>query len=58
MLNPNKKLNYHKFTYDNNIHFLEIDMLGTSNGIRFTHDNDGIYLNCIVNTRYKFNIKG
>jgi len=53
-----KSCNYHNFTYNDNIHFLELHTLSNSNGIQFNNDNDNKYLNNIIKTTYNFNVKG
>lgn len=52
-----KEKNYHIFTYNNNIHFLELHTLSVSNGNNFVVDNDNIYLDNIIKSKYNFNIK-
>jgi hypothetical protein len=54
---PNKQQNNHTFTYDNNIHFLELHTLSNSNGLEFNNNNDNIYLDNILKSKYKFKIK-
>ena len=49
---PNKKDNYHEFTYDNNIHFLELHTLSSSNGLKFNIDKDNEYLNNVIKQTY------
>jgi len=53
----NKKKNHHKFTYNDNIHFLELHTLSCSGGLEFGNDNDNIYLDDIIKSKYNFNIK-
>jgi hypothetical protein len=53
---PNKKNNYFKFTLKDNIHFLELHTLSKTNGLCFENNDDNIYLNSIINSKYKFNI--
>ena len=43
-------------SYDN-IHFLELHTLSTTNGVEFKINNDNIYLDNIINSKYTFNIK-
>ena len=52
-----KEKNYHIFTYNNNIHFLELHTLSLSNGNNFFDENDNIYLDNIIKSKYNFNIK-
>lgn len=52
-----KEKNYHIFTYNNNIHFLELHTLSVSNGNNFVDENDNIYLDNIIKSKYNFNIK-
>jgi hypothetical protein len=54
---PNKEQNHHIFTYNDNIHFLELHTLSLSNGVNFVNNNDNIYLDNIINSKYIFNIK-
>jgi hypothetical protein len=54
---PNKQQNHHIFTYNNNIHFLELHTLSLSDGMEFTNNNDNIYLDNIIKSKYNFNIK-
>ena len=49
---PNKKDNYHEFTYDDNIHFLELHTISSSNGLKFNNDKDNDYLNNVIKNRY------
>lgn len=51
-----KENNHHVFTYHDNIDFLELHTLSSSNGSYFINTNDDDYLNNILNTKYKFNI--
>jgi hypothetical protein len=51
---PDKKQNKHEFTYHDNIHFLELHTLSQSNGVKFSNDNDNIYLDNIIISNYKF----
>jgi hypothetical protein len=53
----NKDINYNKFTYNNNIHILELHTLTNSNGISFKNENDNIYLDNIIKKKYNFNLK-
>ena len=41
---PDKKMNTHKVTNINNLIFLEIDTLSSSNGITYQNNIDNIYL--------------
>jgi hypothetical protein len=54
---PNKEQNYHIFTYKDNIHFLELHTLSSSNGLEFLDNNDNIYIDNIINLKYNFNLK-
>ena len=51
---PNKPQNHHIFTYNDNIHFLELHTLSMSNGTEFHNNNDNIYLDNIINSKYNF----
>ena len=50
---PNKEENHHIFTYNDNIHFLELHTLSVSGGVCFHNDNDNIYLDNIIKSNYK-----
>ena len=52
----NKENNHHIFTHYDNIDFLELHTLSSSDGINFTNNHDNNYLNSIINTTYKFNV--
>ena len=52
----NKQNNYHKFTHNDNIDFLELHTLSSSDGVNFTNYSDNIYLNNIINKKYNFKI--
>lgn len=52
-----KQTNYHNFTYNNNIHFLELHTLSSSGGSKFDNENDNEYLDNILHEKYTFNIK-
>jgi hypothetical protein len=54
---PNKETNFHKFTYNDNIHFLELHTQSQSVGSSFVNDDDNKYLNSIIKETYNFNIK-
>ena len=54
---PNKEQNHNIFTYNDNINFLEVHTLSRSNGLRFHNNNDNIYLDNIINSKYNFNLK-
>lgn len=54
---PYKQSNNHTFTYNDNIHFLELHTLSVSNGVRFVNNNDNIYLDNIIKSKYNFNLK-
>jgi hypothetical protein len=54
---PNKKQNHHIFTYNDNIHFLELHTLSLSTGSEFVNKNDDIYLDNIMKSNYTFNLK-
>lgn len=53
---PNKDINNHFFTYNKNIHFLELHTLSESNGLTFNNKRDNNYLNKILNDTYSFEI--
>jgi len=50
----NQQNNHHVFTHYDNIDFLELHTLSSSNGLDFTNNNDNDYLNNIINATYKF----
>jgi hypothetical protein len=52
----NKKENHHIFTYNNNIHFLELNTLSESTGSQFQNKNDNIYLDNVIKSNYDFSI--
>jgi hypothetical protein len=52
---PNKQQNHHIFTYNDNIHFLELHTLSRSNGGEFGNNNDNTYLDNIIKSKYKIN---
>ena len=54
---PNKEQNHNIFTYNDNINFLELHTLSVSNGLEFVNNNDNIYLDNIINSKYNFNLK-
>ena len=54
---PNKEQKHHVFTYNYNIHFLELNTLSSSNGSEFCNNDDNIYLDNIIKSKYNFNIK-
>jgi hypothetical protein len=54
---PKKEQNHHIFTYNDNIHFLELHTLSKSNGVEFINMDDNIYLDNIINSKYNFNLK-
>jgi hypothetical protein len=49
---PNKEQNHHIFTYNDNIHFLELHTLSVSAGVKFNNNNDNIYLDNIIKSKY------
>jgi hypothetical protein len=52
----NQSERHHVFTYNDNIHFLELYTKSYSNGVEFEKD-DSIYLDNILTTTYNFNVK-
>ena len=52
----NKQKKCHTFTYNDNIHFLELNTLSKSSGSRFTNENDNIYLDNVIKSNYDFSI--
>jgi hypothetical protein len=52
----NKEKNHHVFTYDNNIHFLELHTLSESTGSQFQNKNDNTYLDNVIKLNYNFKI--
>jgi len=54
----NKKVLYHKFTNNNNnVHFLELHTLTSSNGLEFSNKIDNDYLDFILKKTYNFKLK-
>jgi len=51
-----KQSNHHIFTHNDNIDFLELHTLSTSDGVNFTNNTDNDYLNTIINETYTFDI--
>jgi hypothetical protein len=55
---PNKHVNHHTFTYNDNIHFLELYTIQISGGVIFDfNENDNIYLDNIIKSNYIFDLK-
>lgn len=54
---PDRELNHHTFTCNDNVHFLELHTMSTSNGVHFQNNNDNIYLDNVIKSKYKFNMK-
>lgn len=54
---PNKKKQNHILTCVDNIHFLELHTLSSSDGVTFANNDDNTYLNVILKNMYKFNLK-
>jgi hypothetical protein len=52
----NKEQNNHIFEYNDNIHFLELHTLSCSNGVVFDNNNDNIYLDNIIKSKYNFHL--
>ena len=52
----NKENNYYNFTHNENIDFLELHTLSTSNGATFQNNIDNTYLNNILLNTYTFDI--
>ena len=50
---PNKQQNYHQIAYIGNIHLLELHTISTSHGEAFYNNNDNIYLDNIIQSKYK-----
>ena len=57
IFNISNKHHHHIFTYNDNIHFLELYTLSDSNGLQFKNNDDNIYLDSIIKSKYNFNIK-
>ena len=53
----NRQQKHHIFTYNDNIHFLELHTLSRTNGVEFTNSDDNIYLDNIIKSNYIFDIK-
>lgn len=54
---PNKSENFHKFTKVDSIEILELHTKNRSDGTSFKNESDDTYLDTILNTHYKFNLK-
>ena len=54
---PNQEQNHHIFTYNDNVHFLELHTLSLSNGVQFYNEDDNVYLDNIINSKYSFDMK-
>jgi hypothetical protein len=52
---PNKERN-HTFTYNDNIHFLELHTVANNGGLSFYNNDDNIYLDNIIKSKYNFNL--
>ena len=52
----NKQENHNIFTYNDNIHFLELHTLSESSGSHFWNENDNIYLDNVIKSNYDFSI--
>ncbi len=50
----NKEENYHIFTYEDNIHFLELHTVSSLLNFEFINNNDNIYLDNIIKSKYNF----
>jgi hypothetical protein len=48
----------HEFIYIDNIHFLILKTLSHSSGTVFDNDGDNMYLDNILKSKYRFNLKG
>jgi hypothetical protein len=48
---------YHEFTFNENIHFLELHTTSHSGGVFFMNEDDNIYLDNVLKSAYNFNIK-
>jgi hypothetical protein len=51
---PYKEVNYHRFIYYNNIHFLELHTTSNIDGIYFKDETDNCYLDNILINNYNF----
>ena len=49
--------NSHKFTFKENIHFLEINTKSPSDGLEFANNEDNIYFDKVIMTTYNFKLK-
>jgi len=54
---PNKEKNKYTFNSIDNIDFLNIDVLSSSNGVQFLEEKDNAYINIILNVKYKYKLK-
>jgi hypothetical protein len=48
---------FYNFTINNNIDFLELHTISNSNGLQFANDDDNNFLDTILKSKYKFNLK-
>jgi len=51
---PNKEVNFHRFLYYKNIHFLELHTVSNLDGLFFKDESDNIYIDKILFNNYNF----
>lgn len=51
---PNKEVNFHRFMYYKNIHFLEVHTVSNIDGLFFKDESDNVYIDNILITNYNF----
>jgi hypothetical protein len=54
---PNEEKNSYTFNSVDNIDFLKINVLSTSNGVQFINEKDNAYINIILKVKYKYKLK-
>jgi hypothetical protein len=57
LVKPNQKQHSHTFTYNANIHFLEVHVLSYDGGAIFMNESDNAYLDSILRSSYTINSK-
>jgi hypothetical protein len=54
---PNEEKNSYTFNSVDNVDFLKINVLSTSNGVQFINEKDNAYINIILKVKYKYKLK-
>jgi len=52
----NKEVNFHRFVYYKNIHFLEVHTTSSIDGLFFKNESDNIYIDNILMNNYNFKL--